>query len=305
MSDIFISYKREDQPIAKKLADALQREGWDVWWDPKLRAGEHFDEVIEKALHEAKCVVVIWSQRSVESRYVRDEATYALERHKLIPIEIENVNLPFRFKGVHTLSLRGWDRSNVFPPFVKLVDDIAALIGKPAARSTTSAERQLSKPAGTSFDITISQPRGHGDNLHSVYGDSDPRLVVIRGVTVVNRSDKDDVVALKLWLPLNNDGLLFSPQTTLPSRDIGQVSLLKAVENIPARQSATGDLLFMIPRNSIQNISASFFVIIVTSQLTGVEYGVNTLTFTEVKKPYPRNLDELNKQLTSPSPAVR
>ena len=48
MSDIFISYKREDQPIAKKLADALQREGWDVWWDPKLRAGEHFDEVIEK-----------------------------------------------------------------------------------------------------------------------------------------------------------------------------------------------------------------------------------------------------------------
>jgi len=304
MSDIFISYNREDQPIAKKLADALQREGWDVWWDPRLRVGEHFDEVIEKALDEAKCVIVMWSERSVQSRYVRAEATYALERSKLIPVEIENVNLPFRFKGVHTLSLHGWDGSNVFPGFGRLVDDIAALIGKPVAGSTTSAERQLSKPAGTSFDIAISQPRGHGDNLHSVYGDSDPRLVVIRNLTVVNRSEKGDVVALKLWLPLNNDGLLFSPQTTLPSRDIGEVSLLKAIENIPARQSATGDLLFMIPRNSIRNISAFFFVITVTSQLTGIEHAVNTLTFTEVKKPYPRNLDELNKQLASRSPAV-
>ncbi len=133
MSDIFISYNREDQPIAKKLADALQREGWDVWWDPRLRVGEHFDEVIEKALDEAKCVIVMWSERSVQSRYVRAEATYALERSKLIPVEIENVNLPFRFKGVHTLSLHGWDGSNVFPGFGRLVDDIAALIGKPVA----------------------------------------------------------------------------------------------------------------------------------------------------------------------------
>ena len=61
MSDIFISYKREDQPTARKLADALESEGWSVWWDPKLRAGEHFDDVIEKALKEAKCVIVMWS----------------------------------------------------------------------------------------------------------------------------------------------------------------------------------------------------------------------------------------------------
>jgi hypothetical protein len=33
MSDIFISYKREEQPIARKLAYALEEEGWSVWWD--------------------------------------------------------------------------------------------------------------------------------------------------------------------------------------------------------------------------------------------------------------------------------
>ena len=73
MSDIFISYKREEQPIARKLANALESEGWSVWWDPKLRAGEHFDDVIEKALNEAKCVIVMWSKRSVQSRDHREQ----------------------------------------------------------------------------------------------------------------------------------------------------------------------------------------------------------------------------------------
>jgi hypothetical protein len=85
MSDIFISDKREEQAIARKLADALENKGWSVWWDPKLRAGEHFDDMIEKALNEAKCVRVLWSEQSVQSRYVRDEATYALEKDKLVP----------------------------------------------------------------------------------------------------------------------------------------------------------------------------------------------------------------------------
>jgi hypothetical protein len=53
LSDIFISYKREEQPVAKVLADALERQRWSVWWDPKLRTGERFDDVIEKALREA------------------------------------------------------------------------------------------------------------------------------------------------------------------------------------------------------------------------------------------------------------
>ena len=82
MSDIFISYKREDQATARKLADALESEGWTVWWDPKLRAGEHFDDVIEKALNEAKCVIVMWSNLSVNSEYVKSEATEAFEAKK-------------------------------------------------------------------------------------------------------------------------------------------------------------------------------------------------------------------------------
>ncbi len=129
MSDIFISYKREEQPTAKKLAVALERYGWSVWWDPHLRAGEHFDDAIEEALRDAKCVIVLWSKQSVNSQYVRDEATYALNREKLVPVAIEGVDPPFRFAGLHTAQLRDWDGSDEFPGFIKLVDDIRINIG--------------------------------------------------------------------------------------------------------------------------------------------------------------------------------
>lgn len=114
--------------MAKKLSVALERYGWSVWWDSHIRVGEHFDDVIEEALRDAKCVIVLWSKKSVNSQYVRDEATYALNREKLIPVTIEDVDPPFRFTGLQTAQLRGWDGSDTFPEFLKIVDEIRSKI---------------------------------------------------------------------------------------------------------------------------------------------------------------------------------
>jgi hypothetical protein len=160
---------------------------------------------------------------------------------------------------------------------------------------------QLSEKLARTSDITLSQLRGHGDNIQTIYGTSDSWLVLIRDLILLNRNERDEVVSLKLWWPLKNDGVVFSPQTAAPpaSPNIGQVSLLKGVENIPARRSATGSLLFQIPRSTAPDISVSFFIIIVTSRLSGIECAFNSLTFTEVRKPYPRTIEELNRQLAS------
>ncbi|MGZ8213510.1 MAG: toll/interleukin-1 receptor domain-containing protein [Methylosarcina sp.] len=135
MNDIFISYKRENQPAARILANALEKQGWVVWWDPKLRTGEHFDEAIEKALRDTKCVIVLWSKQSVDSQYVRDEATYALNRQKLVPVAIDNTTLPFRFEGIQTARLSGWDGSDTFPEFEKLLQDLISVLGPPPRSS--------------------------------------------------------------------------------------------------------------------------------------------------------------------------
>lgn len=136
MSDIFISYKREDQPVARRLADALEKEGWTVWWDPKLRADEHFDDVIEAALKESRCVVVLWSKGSVQSRYVHDEAVYAIEHNKFFPVVIDNVELPFRFRGFQTLDLKNWDGSSASIEFHRFVADIAFQLANPPKHDT-------------------------------------------------------------------------------------------------------------------------------------------------------------------------
>ena len=52
-----------------------------ITWDQALRSGEAYDEVTEAALRGAKALVVLWSPRSVISRWVRAEATIG-ERNK-------------------------------------------------------------------------------------------------------------------------------------------------------------------------------------------------------------------------------
>ncbi|MBA3040887.1 MAG: toll/interleukin-1 receptor domain-containing protein [Alphaproteobacteria bacterium] len=89
MPDIFLSYIREDKPRANLFADAFKAQGFDVWWDPNLRAGEAYDEVTERALRKAKAVVVLWSPRSVVSCGVLAEATLAERNKTLGPRKIE------------------------------------------------------------------------------------------------------------------------------------------------------------------------------------------------------------------------
>jgi len=77
VSDVFLSYNREDQARAKVFAEAFEREGFKAGWDVGLRTGEAHDPVTEKALREANAVVVLWSKKSVASRLARAEATLA------------------------------------------------------------------------------------------------------------------------------------------------------------------------------------------------------------------------------------
>jgi TIR domain len=78
MTDIFLSYNRDDQAVARQFAEAFEGQGFRVWWDSTLRAGEAYDEVTEAALRQAKAVVVLWSKKSVVSRWVRAALGLAL-----------------------------------------------------------------------------------------------------------------------------------------------------------------------------------------------------------------------------------
>jgi len=169
MSDVFLSYKRENQGEARTLAEAIERHGWTVWWDRQLRSGEHVDKVIEHELTKAKCVIVLWSHHSIGSDYVLDEVTYALKLKKLIPVAIATVEPPFRFQRLYTRNLAEWDGSQDFPEFKKLVDDIAKILGPPPAESRGAEAERSKAPLSDPTSWAILQPVGPGHHDQGVH----------------------------------------------------------------------------------------------------------------------------------------
>lgn len=127
--DVFLSYSREDQATANQFADALGRAGFAVWWDQTLRSGEAYDEVTEQALRSAKAVVVLWSQKSVASRWVRAEATIADRAGTLVPAMIEPCQRPVMFELRQTADLSGWHGDATDPRWLAFVKDLRTATG--------------------------------------------------------------------------------------------------------------------------------------------------------------------------------
>ena len=130
MSDIFISYAREDLKRTRQLAKVLTSLGWKVFFDRRIPAGTTWAEYIGKELESSKCVIVVWSQASLASRFVKLEANNALNKGKLIPILIEDVSPPFEFGDVNAADLINWDGDKNSEEFRNLVTDIENLISK-------------------------------------------------------------------------------------------------------------------------------------------------------------------------------
>ncbi|MDP1934528.1 MAG: toll/interleukin-1 receptor domain-containing protein, partial [Nitrosomonas sp.] len=76
MNDIFIGYSRSDSAIAERLMQRFQQEGWQVFIDRQTLVGRKWHKEIERELHAARAVVVLWSAASRDSDFVLEEAEY-------------------------------------------------------------------------------------------------------------------------------------------------------------------------------------------------------------------------------------
>lgn len=129
MADIFVSYSSEDREAVASLVKSLEMQSWTVWWDREISPGAGFADEIDREIQEASCVVVVWSQRSIESRWVKSEALEAMERDILVPVKLEDVRVPVAFKQVQMVDLRGWPEPERDDQYPSLMKAIAALVG--------------------------------------------------------------------------------------------------------------------------------------------------------------------------------
>lgn len=148
--DVFISYNREDAAIAKTYADGFAAAGLEVWWDATLKSGEAYDEVTESALREARAVVVLWSPRSVVSRWVRAEATIAERNKTLMPVTIEPCERPVMFELTQTAELTHWRGETEDKGWLAFLKDVQRKVGRDSPRPAAAQPARASAKSAAS-----------------------------------------------------------------------------------------------------------------------------------------------------------
>ena len=130
MADVFVSYARSDKERVAPLVAAIEAQGWSVWWDPAIDAGQQFDDQIEAELKAAKAVLVVWTPTSAASRWVRGEAREAADRGTLVPVRFDGASLPMDVRAIHTTDLDGWGEDTASAQFQSLLRALTAMIAR-------------------------------------------------------------------------------------------------------------------------------------------------------------------------------
>lgn len=148
-NDIFISYKAEDRPRLSPLIEALEAEGFDVWWDQHIGGGTNWREEIESHLEGARCVIVVWSKQTIgpNGRFVRDEAGHAQEAGHYLPVTIDDVRPPLGFREVQAVDLSNWWGKRDDPLFRTLVASAHAML---SGSNAPAPVRHVAPAAGPS-----------------------------------------------------------------------------------------------------------------------------------------------------------
>jgi hypothetical protein len=150
VSDVFLSYASADRPRVAPLVEALRTRGWSVWWDRTVAPGKTWDDVIESALADARCVVVLWSRNSIRSHWVLTEAEEARNRGILVPALLEDVTIPLAFRRIQAADLVDWSGGMPSSGCDELAGAVSEVLSShaPAPVSTATAGRSAAGASG-------------------------------------------------------------------------------------------------------------------------------------------------------------
>ena len=136
---IFLSYAHADKAKAQRIASALERSGYIVWWDALIEGGSRFAKSIDEALDKADAVVVLWSKNSIESDWVKDEASHARDRQRLVPISLDGSHPPLGFRQYQMIDLSQWRGKAEAPQVEAVRRAISTAVGQSPPRISAGA----------------------------------------------------------------------------------------------------------------------------------------------------------------------
>lgn len=154
MKDIFISYSRHDINVARDIKQRIEAStSAECWMDMEgIESGSQFQDVIISAINETKIVVLLLSESSMKSPWVKREINFANEKgKKVVPINIDGAKpadwFLFTFSGNDVIDFRNKDQQ------AKFFRDIARWCRHSAEDTRTT---ETTSPPTTAEGVTAS-----------------------------------------------------------------------------------------------------------------------------------------------------
>lgn len=109
MPRLFISYSRQDESFARRLATSLSEMGADIWIDIKdIPAGMKWSSAIQQGLDVCDAMIVIITPSSASSANVEDEWQYYRDRGKaIVPVMVAPAQLHYQLGRLQYVNFYG------------------------------------------------------------------------------------------------------------------------------------------------------------------------------------------------------
>jgi len=126
MTQVFISYSREDMEFVQRLAMDLHTAGLNVWWDlSDIQGSDVWERKIEEGLSTSQYFIVVLTPASLESRWVRREYLSADNTGiKIIPLKLKPYDVtPLTLRDIQPIDA-------ITRPYEDVLSDVLGIVSK-------------------------------------------------------------------------------------------------------------------------------------------------------------------------------
>ncbi|WP_179102116.1 TIR domain-containing protein [Sphingopyxis sp. KK2] len=142
MTDVFISYKREERARCVAIYNALVDLKLSVWFDGRIEPGTDFDREIEREVRGAGAVLVLWSELAADSDWIRAEARTGRQKDRLVAIRLDDCLPPLEFASVQAIDLFDHRDFQAGEGWRQVVGRIGRLVGRPGLGDYVHCEQE-------------------------------------------------------------------------------------------------------------------------------------------------------------------
>ena len=163
LGKVFLSHAKLDKAIVRRLARRLTNAGVSLWLDDReLIVGDSLPEEVFKAIAKASAVIVVISDNSLKSDWVRNEIRAASIRMikgecRLIPVVIDDSEPPAVMTGLFYADCRPKSRVGTKQILEALTKE--AMAQQELQQKRDAQKREREKPTVNDDDVTV---RGRG-----------------------------------------------------------------------------------------------------------------------------------------------